>query len=210
MDELRLAALLCTRLCHDLVGPVAAVNNGLELLAEQPSVVPDDVAALLRQSGAESARRLQFLRAAFGGSGGGEALDAARRVAHELFLDGKVALDWPDTPPPAVAQRKELPPLLLNLLLCATEMLPRGGRVAVRLAAAGDVALRVTAAGPDIKITDAARRSLGATADLAAVDPRTVQFYLASRLAAALGGAVELATPAPGTAELCLTLPPRA
>ncbi len=209
MDDLRFASLLCTRLCHDLVGPVGAVNNGLELLADQSSGIPDEIVELVQQSGGEAVRRLRFFRAAYGIPGGGNTLEAARVIAQDLFVSGKIALDWPEAPP-GLARRDELARLLLNMVVCASETLPRGGRVAVRLAAAEDLALRVAATGVTIKIPEAARENLAGATDVAALDPRMVAFYLTARLAAALGGAVELATPAPDTAELCASVPARA
>ena len=212
MDELRLASLLCARLCHDLVGPVGAVNNGLELLAEEMPEAPDDIVELLVESGNEASRRLQFFRAAYGAARGGQTLDTARRVARALFTSGKITLDWPEdtAPNPALAEHADFSRLVLNMVLCATEMLPRGGDIALRFAAAAGGAPCITAVGPAIKVTDAARLNLAGASDVAAVDARAIVFYLTARLAAALGGSVELTTPAPDTVELCATLSPNA
>lgn len=210
MDELRLASLLCARLCHDLVGPVGAINNGLELLAEQGPGPADDIVELLVGSGGEATRRLQYYRAAYAAGGGVRSLDATRRIAQTMFAGGKVALDWPENSASDLAEHAELSRLVLNMILCATEMLPRGGDVALRFSTDFGGVPRVTAAGPAIKITDAARLSLAASADDEVIGPRTIVFYLAARLAASLGGVVELTTPAPDTAELSMTLQSRA
>ena len=126
MDDLRLASLLCTRLCHDLVGPVGAVNNGLELLVEEMPKAPEDIVELLVESGNEASRRLQFFRAAYGATGSGRPLDTARRVARALFTSGKVTLEWPGdiAPDPALAEHPDFSRLVLSMVLCATEMLP--------------------------------------------------------------------------------------
>ncbi len=210
MDELRLASLLCARLCHDLVGPVGAINNGLELLADQGPGPADDIVELLVGSGGEATRRLQYYRAAYAAASGARPLDATRRIAQSMFAGGKVALDWPENAASDLAEHEEFSRLVLNMILCASEMLPRGGDVALRFSAEFGGVPRVTAAGPTIKVTDAARLSLAASADDEVIGPRTIVFYLAARLAASLGGAVELTTPAPDTAELSMTLPPRA
>ncbi len=214
MDELRLASLLCARLCHDLVGPVGAVNNGLELLVDEMPEAPDDIVELLVESGNEASRRLQFYRAAYGAARGGRTLDTARRVAQALFTSGKITLEWPEdtapAPGPALAEHPDFSRRVLNLVLCATEMLPRGGRVALRFAAAAGGPPCVTAVGPAINVTDAARLTLSGATDIAALDARAIMFYLTARLAAALGGSVELTTPAPDTVELCMTLSPDA
>ncbi len=212
MDELRLASLLCARLCHDLVGPVGAVNNGLELLVDEMPEAPDDIVELLVESGNEASRRLQFYRAAYGAARGGRTLDTARRVAQALFTSGKITLEWPDDTAsgPALAEHPDFSRLVLNMVLCATEMLPRGGRVALRFAAAAGGPPCVTAVGPAIKVTDVARLTLSGATDIAALDPRAIMFYLTALLAATLGGSVELTTPAPDTVELRMTLSPDA
>ena len=96
--DLRVAQLLSSRLCHDLVGPIGAVNTGLELLQEG---FDDDEKALglVADSAGEASRRLTFFRGAFGFGAGdkGEAtLNEARKLALGLLASGKVALDWPE------------------------------------------------------------------------------------------------------------------
>lgn len=216
MDDLRLASLLCARLCHDLIGPVGAVNNGLELLADEVPEAPADIVELLVESGGEASRRLQFYRAAYGAARGGRTLDTARRVALGLFTSAKITLDWPEDaisapgPGSALAEHPDFSRLVLNMVLCATEMLPRGGGIALRFAAAAGGAPCVTASGPATKVTDDMRLTLAGAADIAALDARAIGFYLTARLAAALGGSVELTTPAPDTVELRMILSPDA
>ena len=96
--DLRVAQLLSSRLCHDLVGPIGAVNTGLELFQEG---FDDDEKALglVADSAGEASRRLTFFRGAFGFGAGdkGEAtLNEARNLAVGLLASGKVALDWPE------------------------------------------------------------------------------------------------------------------
>ncbi len=121
--DLKVAQFLCSRLCHDLAGPVGAVNAGLELLDEGA----DDAAGaltLVAQSAREMTRRLTFFRTAFGlvaGAGGVIALDEARDLAADLLSEGRVTLDWPrdtsrDRTVPAAALK-----LVLNLVLLGAE-----------------------------------------------------------------------------------------
>lgn len=211
MDDLKLASLLCTRLCHDLVGPVGAVNNGIELLSDPSGGLEDEVVELLGRSAGEAARRLRFFRAAFGlpgNTGGDGGVDDARTVARALFEEGKVTLDWPDgTPPPSAAADARLGQLLLNMILCAAETLPRGGNVAVRSSAdAGGLTVRVAATGPGAKVGDDLRAALGGAGDIGSIDLRSAQPYLTARLAAAVGAALDLAQPSADAAELAATL----
>lgn len=208
MSDLRLAALLCTRLCHDVIGPIGAINNGLELLAESSGGgMDDEVVDLIQLSAGESARRLKFFRAAFGlsrASSGVTGVDDAKRLMEGLFEGGKVELDWFEGPLPAEPASGEiLSQLLLNLVLCASECLPRGGRVAVRFARQDDaLAMRVAANGVSIKVTDEMRRGLSGVENIDDLDPRSVQPYLAGRLAAAMGTSLDLTQQSPETAEI--------
>ncbi len=209
MDDLRLARLLCTRICHDLAGPAGAVRNGLELLDDLSSDGPDEVLEIIRHSTGVTVRRLEFLRAAFGLPGSGCTLGDAPGLTKGLFEGGKISLDWPDTAPHDAPEVSEAAvQLALNLVLWASETLPRGGRVSVRFAAAGDaLELRVSATGPTVRIAGTASEEIAGAGDIASLDPRTVGPYLIARLAAALGGAVALHRPAVNTAELRAVVP---
>jgi len=210
MDDLKLAALLCTRLCHDLVGPVGAINNGLELLGDGGGDLDDEVMALIQRSARETARRLQFFRAAFGlASGGKRGFSSASEVAARFFDGGKIALDWTGAAPaPFPANEDACAQIMLNLLLCGAEMLPRGGRLSARVAAeAGKVALSVAAAGPTIKIDDDLETRLDGRATVATIDARRVQPHYTARLVAALGGNVELGDRTEGSVEVRARVP---
>ena len=105
-DDLRLAQLLCSRLCHDLAGPAGAIGNGLEMLMDDPG----DAATreLLVESGGHLNRRLAFYRTAFGLRGGRPemALDEARSLAGGYLAGGRTTLDWPEN----VHRINHLPP----------------------------------------------------------------------------------------------------
>lgn len=130
MDTAELVALICSRLCHDLAGAIGAVNNGVELLAEESdAAMRDEAIGLIAQSAQDAARRLAFFRLALGASGSlqeGMNLLELARVAQAYFAGGKVTLNLPQ-------QDREIPKalgkaLLLGLSL-ASGALPRGGAV---------------------------------------------------------------------------------
>ena len=125
-----LAALLCSRVCHDIISPVGAVNNGLELLDEGAT---EDAMTLIRTSARKASARLQFARIAFGAAGSaGMQIDTgdAEAVATAYLRDEKPELVWQ-------GRRALLPKnkvkLLLNLLLIAHAAIPKGGRITVTL-----------------------------------------------------------------------------
>ncbi len=208
--DLRVAQLLCSRVCHDLIGPVGAVNSGIELMGEDGSMA-EDAMALIVKSSATASRRLAFFRIAFGlgGATGPRAVAEARELAAALFDKGRAELDWPAeitrsaeglVGPLAVK-------LLLNLVLLGTDCLPRGGTVAVRAAPMGDgVGIAVTAAGEGARLRDG-------VADAMAVDPapdalsaHTVGAAFAQSLARALGTAIEVSEHA-GEVRFAILLP---
>ena len=96
-SALRIAGLLASRLCHDLVGPLGAVSNGLELIAEEDAMAKEAL-GLAQRSAKRASSRLQFFRYAFGAAGGeanfghGE----ARPVVLNLLNNGDIAIDWPE------------------------------------------------------------------------------------------------------------------
>lgn len=200
MADYDLAALLCSRLSHDLTGPVGAVANGVELLAEDedPAMQAQSL-ELLAFSAAEVSRRLQFYRLAFGAAGGLEAtttIGEGQRTAANFFTDRKQELDWPAGPVDQEAMPQAAIQLLLNLVLLGGEALPRGGGVSVEIVKKGMTTnFTITASGPQagLRADDlAALRTESAVQDL---DARTVQPYFAARLAASLSGKIDVATP---------------
>ena len=64
MIDIRVLELLCSRICHDLIRPVTAINNGMELLEDDPGDMLDDIRDLLMNSASEGAGKLQYFRLA--------------------------------------------------------------------------------------------------------------------------------------------------
>lgn len=186
-SALRVAGLLASRLCHDLVGPLGAVNNGLELIAEDDDMA-EEALSLAQRSAKRAASRLQFFRYAFGAAGGepnfgpGE----ARPIALGL-LSGDVAVDWPE------AKGIELPAgagrLLLNLALLASECLPRGGNVRVGLAANR---VTIEASGPQARLSVETKAAVAGSVAPAQLTARTVVGYYVTQLANGLGARLEM------------------
>lgn len=209
MDELKLAALLASRLCHDMVGPIGAINNGVELLADEDDEgMREQALDLVSASAGEAARRLQFYRLAFGAAAGMGAeigLADARSAAEGLFLSGKVRLDWP--PDNGAPLDKTVVKLLLNLVQLGGGTLIRGGTLSVRVAhEAGALRLTVAAAGPRAMLNEDTRAALAGEVPDAGVDAHNVQPWYAARIAASLGGTITARIPEEGRVELSATL----
>ena len=190
MPDLRLAALLCSRLCHDLIGPIGALNNGIEILADEDDpAMREQATQLLGDSAEEAARRLRFYRLAFGASGGmGQAipLSEARDAAQGLFHKGRTSLEWPADLTLAPAD-KSLVKLLLNVILLAGAALPRGGTLAVRPGSVEFPHFIVIATGTGARIDSETRAVLEQKLDPTLLDSQNVIGFFAVALAAEQG-----------------------
>lgn len=211
LNDLELAELMAARLCHDLVGPIGAVANGVELLGEGGGPDPE-VTALIAASARQAARRLQWFRIAFGS---GNALPAnailaeTRRLASGLFEDGRVTLDWPspDAASETAATRTGAK-MLLNLVLLGLESLPRGGGVRVQLSvSANAMAAAVTANGAAARVPDDIQQALRSGAVIAELTPKSVPAYLAMRLAQSHGARLTVDAPGADRVEFRIELP---
>jgi histidine phosphotransferase ChpT len=200
--DLRVLELLSARLCHELVSPIGAVNNGVELLAEDDPEFVKDAVDLIGQSGRKAGRRLQFYRFAYGfsGSAGGTGGPDARTLAAGLFEDGKVECTWS---PEAATLPLDWQKLACNLVLVAAECLPRGGTIVVRPLRNGISGIEVRASGDAVTASPEMRVAIGADAVVDELTSRTVQSYFTARLAEQLGAQLTVAL-APG-GELALT-----
>ncbi len=154
IEALDLAALLCSRVCHDLISPVGAIVNGLEVLAEEKDEETKTFAFdLIKKSATTASAKLQFCRIAFGAAGSaGAQIDTgdAEKISRGFLEDDKTKLAWNL---PRVLLAKNRVKLLLNLLLIAGQAIPRGGKLAVDPIGAGDtMGFKISAAGANAKI----------------------------------------------------------
>lgn len=207
--DLRLAELLASRLCHDVVGPIGAVNNGMELLNDGELDMADDALKLASQSAQQAADLLQYYRMAYGLSGhrqGGD-LKPMHDLAVRYFSHQKAGLDWS-----ASAMPTGLPDsagkLILNMLLLAGEALPRGGTVGVLFAEDGGLhEIAVVAVGADAGLREETQAGLADDVPAAELTPRSVQPYFTKLLARAMEGRLEVEAPGPGHLRLTAKLP---
>ena len=189
LGDLELAALVSSRICHDVINPVSAISNGLEILGEEPDQAMREAAMdLIRKSAAQASAKLQFARLAFGaaGSAGAEIdLRDAEKVARDFLAgSGKHQVSWQG---PAVTLPKNKVKLLLNLVALGAVALPRGGVVNVEIAGTPpDVSFIVKAKGDSARLNDQVT-SLLSGANGVAVDAHLVQPYYARRVATAAG-----------------------
>jgi histidine phosphotransferase ChpT len=192
-DQLELAALLCSRVCHDLISPVGAIVNGLEVLDDNPKPEDRDFALdLIRKSAKTASARLQFCRLAFGAAGSAGAqidLGDAQTMARGHIEDGKTTIAWNL---PRLLLPKNRVKLLLNMLVIAQQTIPRGGVLTVDPVGEGEtMAFRVIATGLNARVPQNIADMLAGQAHTA--DAHAVQPYYTRLLAEACGLKVNLA-----------------
>jgi histidine phosphotransferase ChpT len=195
-EGLDLAALLCSRVCHDLISPVGAIMNGLEVMEEDKDEETSKFAMeLIKKSAKTASAKLQFCRLAFGAAGSaGAQIDTgdAEKVARGLLEDEKTKLGWNL---PRVLLAKNRVKLLLNMLLLAAQAIPRGGQLTVDpVGEGGAVGFRVSAVGTNAKIPQAIPPLLSGTPGEHAVDAHAIQPFYTGLLAKNCGLSVGMAT----------------
>jgi len=193
-DALELAALLCSRVCHDLISPVGAIVNGLEVLDDNPKPEDREFALdLIRKSARTASARLQFCRLAFGAAGSSGAqidLGDAQNMARGHIEDGKITIS---RNLPRLLLPKNRVKLLLNMLVIAQATIPRGGTLTVDPVGDGEtMSFRVTAAGLNARLPQNIAGLLSASST-STVDAHAVQPYYTRLLAQACGLTVTLA-----------------
>lgn len=188
MTELDFSALLVSRVCHDLVGPLGAVVNGLEVLEEErDAALRADALKLVTSSAEQALARLQFMRLAFGaaGSAGSElTLSEVQRLSEGLFDGGRIKLDWQAS---AQYWPKDWAKLVMNAVVIAADCLPRGGVLHVETATGPAPAFSIMASGTGARVAaETARIVAGGGLDNS-YEARGIQSALTVKLALVLG-----------------------
>lgn len=194
LDPLDLAALLSSRVCHDVISPVGAIVNGLEVLDEEKDEeMRSHALALIKSSAAEASARLQFCRLAFGAAGSkGASIDTgdAEHVTRQFLADERTSLEWRA---PRVLMAKNKVKLLLNLCLIADAAIPRGGVISVSCSGEDEsIAFHIEAKGVNARVTPGLAALLAGEPEEHVLDARSIQAYYAGLVARSCGLEVSL------------------
>jgi len=189
LEGLDLAALLCSRVCHDLISPVGAIANGLEVMEEGKDEETSKFAMdLIKKSARTASNKLQFCRIAFGAAGSaGAQIDTgdAEKVTRGLMEDEKTKVAWNL---PRVLLAKNRVKLLLNMMLLAAQAIPRGGQLTVDPIGEGEnLGFKVSATGTNAKILATTPPLLGGDAGSEPLNAHHIQPFYAGLLAQACG-----------------------
>ena len=192
MDDIEFAAFLVSRVCHDLVGPLGAVVNGLEVMEdERDAAMRADALKLVTSSALQALARLQFLRIAFGAAGSaGAELDIGEvgRLVGGLLEGGKVQLTWQS---PHVNWPKNWAKLLMNAALLGADCLPRGGQLNVEVSTdPAAPSFKITATSPHARLQEEVANAV--RGEESHLDARGIQPFLTHKLARELNAGLTL------------------
>ena len=181
LEAMDLAALLCSRVCHDVISPVGTIINGLEVLEDEKDPAMREIALdLIKKSAASASARLQFCRLAYGAAGSvGASIDTgdAETVTRGLISNDRTKLVW--NGPRQLAPKNKVK-LVLNLCLIALATIPRGGVVTVDLTGEGEtLAARVEARGANARLAHGIAALIGGHPEGNNVDAHTIQAFYA-------------------------------
>jgi histidine phosphotransferase ChpT len=193
--DLRVVQLLCSRICHDLAGPVGAVSNGLELVREMAGTPDTEAMDLVELSAGKMFERLRFFRVAFGlAQGAVRTTTEARNLVTPAVIGERCTFVWPGSEPDAALPVGDQGlKLMLNMSLLAGETLPRGGEVSATLTPEGGrTTVSLAASGQGARVEDDVRRALSLQSAAEEVTPRSAPALLAGVIAQSLGGEVAI------------------
>jgi histidine phosphotransferase ChpT len=207
MIDSTILEIMASRICHDLISPVGAVNNGVEFLEEDTS--PDgitDAIQLISMSAQSAGARLQLFRLAYGTGGRDSSIkpeDVHKAFDAYLAGEGKIKQDWDPIATFADYDRAEgFSKMLISALLLVAEALPKGGTIT--LTRDGEI-ITLTGTGADAMIRPNIPAALDRSLDLAEVDPRMVHALICGIMAAQYGFKVSAAAPSEGKITVTLS-----
>ncbi|MCB1367575.1 MAG: histidine phosphotransferase [Rhodobacteraceae bacterium] len=127
-DRQALADLIGSRICHDLISPLGAISNGLELMS-MSGVAPTPEMELIAESIASANSKIRFFRIAYGRAPHGATLAHGEilSVLGDYFHGGRLRIDWQPT---HELQRREVK-LAFLALQCLETALPFGGDIQI-------------------------------------------------------------------------------
>ncbi len=199
-----LAALLCARLCHDLVAPVSAINTALEVMEDESAAdMRDEALKLLHLSAGQASAKLEFARLAFGAGTSAPGLVETReleRLVMGAFASARSEVIWKVT---ASHLSKTAARLLLNMVILGIEAGLRGGEVHIEAASAAR--MRVSVRGGMSKLLPTVSTALDGAPMENGYDGRSIQPFYTGLIARSLGGRTEARTLDDGVEFMSLT-----
>jgi histidine phosphotransferase ChpT len=212
--DIRALELLSSKLCHDLISPVSAINNGVELIEDIGGSVVEEAMKLIGDSSDLASKKLRLYRLAYGRSGSEANLEVkdVRQVMEAYFSGGKITLDWPEE-----VRREELGScrgslkVLINIFVLAEEVLAYGGAITLRkLEDDTGHGVDVEVTGRAAQLSETMQAALESTVGVDALTPRTIQAYMTGQFANYFGLKTGFVNTDPERLNFLLYIPPAA
>lgn len=187
-----LSALLCARICHDLISPVGALGTALEILDDPSNVeMHGDAMDLVRTSSRQASAKLKFLRLALGAGGSAPGVIPTAEMmslSNDMFADSKPDLIWQID---SDGIDKNQARIVMNLIMLAVQAAPRGGTVTISRSSNGDDAnFALVSEGPKVRLDASVAKAIAGKVPEDGFDGRSIQPLYASLLAKDIGGTV--------------------
>jgi len=212
--DLRVLDLLSSKICHDIISPVSAINNGVELIEDIGPSVEAEAMELIGNSAAQASRRLRLFRIAYGRAGSEENLPVrdVKLVLEQYFSVGKIKLVWdPALDLQDFAEKRGALKILVNTSIMADEILAYGGVIALhRLSENDKIGCRLEITGRAASLSPAFESALEASVPIEDLTPRTIQPYITGRFAEAFGLCVKHTSPEAERLDLSIEAVPPA
>lgn len=193
----RVMELLFARLCHDLIGPISAINNGVELVRDYGDEMQGEALALIGESATKASQLLQFYRVAFGSAravdGSGIEIEEGRQRTLDALSSERVTIQWSDKEAEGDGEASRLTvKLILNLVLLGVEILPGAGEVCVEVKRGNPGQVQVTAQKNGLSMSEDLAAVLNGEVLPNELTPRTVQAFFTRFLANSVDGDIRV------------------
>ncbi|TDI66357.1 MAG: hypothetical protein E2O90_05175 [Alphaproteobacteria bacterium] len=195
--EARVMELLFARLCHDLIGPISAINNGVELVQDYGDEMQGEALALIGESATKASQLLQFYRVAFGSAravdGSGIEIEEGRQRTLDALSSERVTIQWPDKEAEGDGEASRLTvKLILNLVLLGVEILPGAGEVCVEIKRGNPGQVQITVQKNGLSMSEDLAAVLNGEVLPNELTPRTVQAFFTRFLAKSVGSDIRV------------------
>jgi histidine phosphotransferase ChpT len=197
-DVLELSEFLISRLCHDMAGPVGAINNGVELLKDPNPTYHAESIDLIEVSAKEAVARLLYFRQAYGNckNQSGISMAAIKELVKNYYMGKNITFTWPEAHGDSDSMQPIMPDivkLVLNTVLIVSGTLIHGGNVAIKVKTQkNDLAVKIRGEGKTVKLHEYLSSTLTSDLKEIKVDSKNAQAYLTRILAKRIGGALKV------------------
>ncbi len=190
--DIHFLEILSSKICHDLISPIGAVNNGIEFMTEMGEDAGSDGLDLVAFSAAQASAKLQVFRLAYGVGGADSHIkpeDVHEAVESLISPDGKITQDWDPHAPLGIAKDEfgldersaAYSKILTCAILLAIECLPKGGKFSIEGQPDGSTLVRAEGENSGLRDNTAAALCLSISTDN--MNPKYVHAYMSGLLA---------------------------